>query len=88
MCNSVDLTPLDTAPPGGGGSAMPLPRAGTGGMVQYLNPSEPASRARLDPSALFARKADPAVGARFEAQGWAWRDARRSAAKRAHSDIA
>ena len=43
-------------------------------MVQYLNPSEPASRARLERHALFARKAAAAVGARFEAQGWAWRD--------------
>ena len=60
---------------GGGGGAMPLPRAGTGGMVQYLSPSEPASRARLERSALFARKASPEVSARFEAQGWAWRDA-------------
>ena len=70
----VDLTRLDEARPGGGGSAMPLPRAGTGGMVQYLDPSEPASRARLEHSALFARKASPEVGARFEAQGWTWRD--------------
>ena len=83
----VDLTRLDAARPGGG-SAMPLPRAGAGGFVQYLNPDEPVARARLGPSALFARKAAAAVGARFEAQGWAWRDARRSASKRAHSDIA
>ena len=84
----MDLTRLDAARPGGG-SAMPLPRSDAdGGFVQYLNPDEPESRARLDPSALFARKAAPAVGARFEAQGWAWRDARRSASKRAHSDIA
>ena len=69
----VDLTRLDAARPGGGG-AMPLPRAGTAGMVQYLNPSEPASRVRLERSALMARKAAPAAGARFEAQGWAWRD--------------
>ena len=76
MCNSVDLTRLDAARPGGGGGgAMPLPRAGPGGMVQYLDPSEPVSRARLERSALFARKASPAVGARFETQGWAWRDA-------------
>ena len=81
----VDLTRLDAARPGGG-RAMPLPRTGAGGFVQYLNPDVPESRARLDPSALFARKAAPAVGARFEAQGWAWRDAR-SASKRAHSDI-
>ena len=76
----------DAARPGGG-SAMRLPRAGAGSFVQYLDPSEPESRARLDASALFARKAAPAVGARCEAQGWAWRDARRSASKRAHSDI-
>ena len=60
MCNSVDLTHLGAAHPGGGGSAMPLPRAGTGGMVQYLDPSEPASRARLE------------VSARSQAQEWAW----------------
>ena len=71
----------------GGGSAMPLPRASTGSFVQYLDPSEPESRARLDSSALLARKAAPAVSARFAAQGWAWRDVRRSATKRAHSDI-
>ena len=58
---------------------MPLPRAGTAGMVQYLNPSEPASRARLERSALFARKAAAAVGARFETQGWGWRDAKAAA---------
>ena len=83
----VDLTRLDAPHPGGGGGGMRLPRAGAGGFVQYLNPDEPVTRARLDPSALFAHKAAPAVGARFEAQGWAWRDARRSASKRAHSDI-
>ena len=82
----VDLTQLDAARPGGG-SAMPLPRAGAGGFVQYLSPDEPVAWARLGPSALFARKAAPAVGARFEAQSWAWRDARRSASKTAHSDI-
>ena len=70
----VDLTRLDAARPGGG-SGMRLPRAGAGGFVQYLNPDEPVARARLDASALFARKAAPAVGARFEAQGWAWREA-------------
>ena len=69
----MDLTHLDAAPPGGGGSAMPLPRAGTGGMVQYLDPSEPVARARLERSALFAHNASPEVGLRFEAQGWAWR---------------
>ena len=84
----VDLTRLDAARSGGGGGAMPLPRAGAGGFVQYLNPDEPVARARLGPSALFARKAAAAVGARFEAQGWAWRDAHRNACKRAHSDIA
>ena len=68
MCNSVDLTRLDTARPGGGGRALPLPRADTGGMVQYLDPSEPVSRARLERSALFACKASPEVGARSEAQ--------------------
>ena len=83
----MDLTQLDAARPGGG-SAMPLPRAGAGGFVQYLSPDEPVARARLDTSALFARKAAPAVGARCEAQGWAWRGARCSAGKRAHSDIA
>ena len=62
---------------------MPLPRAGTAGMVQYLDPSEPSSRARLERSALFARKAAPAVGARFETQGWAWRDAEAAAAAEA-----
>ena len=82
----MDLTRLDAARPGGG-SAMPLPRAGAGGFVQYLNPDEPVARARLGPSALLARKAAPAVSARFAAQGWAWRDVRRSATKRAHSDI-
>ena len=70
----VDLTRLDVACQAGGGSAMPLPRAGTGGMVQYLDPSEPASRASLERSALFAPKASPEVGVRFEAQGWAWRE--------------
>ena len=75
----VDLTRLDAARPGGG-SAMPLPRVGTGGMVQYLDPDEPVSRARLERSALFARKASPEVGVRSKAQGlwrgrWAWRDA-------------
>ena len=81
MCNSLDLTRLDAARPGGGGGggAMPLPRAGTGGMVQYLEQSEPVSRARLERSALFARKASPAVGARFETQGWAWREAKEAA---------
>ena len=33
------------------------------------DPSEPAAHARLERSALMARKAAPAVGARFEAQG-------------------
>ena len=70
----VDLTRLDAARPGGG-SAMPLPRSVMGGMVQYLSPSEPQSRARLERSALFAHKASPAVGLRYEEQGWAWRDA-------------
>ena len=69
----VDLTRLDAARPGGG-SAMPLPRAGTGSFVQYLDPEEPESRSRLDRSALLARKAAPAASARFETQGWAWRD--------------
>ena len=82
----VDLTRLDAARPGGGG-AMRLPRAGAGGMVQYLNPDELESRARLGRSALFARKAAAAVGARFAAQGWAWRDACRGATKRARADI-
>ena len=61
----MDLTRLDAARPGGGG-AMPLPRAGAGGFVQYLNPDEPVARARLGPSALLARKAAPAVGARTQ----------------------
>ena len=70
----MDLTRLDVARHGGGSSAMPLPRAGTAGMVQFLDPSEPASRARLERSALFSRKTAPAASARFETQGWAWRD--------------
>ena len=40
-----------------------------------LRRAEPASRASLERGALFARKAAASVGARFEAQGWAWRDA-------------
>ena len=84
--DAVDLTRLDVARHGGGSSAMPLPRAGTAGMVQYLNPSEPASRARLERSALFARKAAPAVGARFETQGWTWRDAEAAAEEDARQE--
>ena len=64
----ADLSRLGAAPPGGG-SVMSLPRAGTGGMVQYLDPSEPEPCARLQGSALFSWKASTAVGARFEAQG-------------------
>ena len=63
----VDLTRLDATQP------QPLPRAGTGGFVQYLNPSEPTALARLERGALFAPKAAAGVGARFVAQGWAWR---------------
>ena len=81
----VDLTRLDAARPGGG-SAMP--RSHRSGMVQYLDPDEPAARVCLERSVLFGRKAASAVGARFEAQGWAWRDARPNASKRAHSAIA
>ena len=42
------------------------------------------SRARLERSALFARKAPPAVGARFETQGWTWRDAEAAAEDARH----
>ena len=66
----VDLTQLDASHDG-----SPLPRAGTGGLVQYLDPSEVSSWQRLEGTALFARKAAAAVGARFEVQQWAWRSA-------------
>ena len=55
--------------------AGPIPRRGTAGFVQYLNPSEPSVMRNLSRTALFTHAASVAVAEGFAAEGWAWRDA-------------
>ena len=51
---------------------MRLPRTGASGFVEYLDPSGREGHWRRMP--LFMHKADEQVAARFEREGWSWRD--------------
>ena len=70
----IDLSTLDAVHEDSG--AGPLPRGGTSGFVQYLDPSETSVMRTLSCTALFAREASVAVAEGLKAEDWAWREAR------------
>ena len=66
---TIDLSTLD--------ATVRLPRTGTAGFVQYLDPGELDGMQVLACTVLFARKASAEVAGRLAVEGWAWREAQR-----------